>query len=98
MVHSQHLQKDPTCCSLVAFDGFTLGTYDNTDLGSPEESTEKIAEGNLEGLLLGTLLGSFVGLVIGFNKVAVLGSSYGKGLGTTIGGLWLGYNWMTSWA
>ena len=29
----------PTSCSLVALDGFTLGTYDCTKLGSPEWST-----------------------------------------------------------
>ena len=37
--------------------------------------------------MLGDFLGSVVGLVIGFNKVTVLGSWYGKVLGTTLGDL-----------
>ena len=52
MVQSQDIQKDPTCCSLGPLDGFTLGTYDDTELVSLEVSTEVIAEGNLEGLLM----------------------------------------------
>ena len=79
--------RSPTCCSLGALDGFTLGTYDDTELGPLEGLTEGITEGKFEGLLLGDWLGSVVGLVIGFINVTVLGSWYGKVLGTTLGDL-----------
>ena len=42
-----------TCFSLEDRDGFTIGTYDSTELGSPEGSTEITTGVNLEGLLLG---------------------------------------------
>ena len=68
-------------------DGFTLGTYDDTELGSLEGSTEGIIEVDFEGLLLDDWLGSVIALVIGFNKVIVLSSWYGKVIGTTLGAL-----------
>ena len=41
-----------TYYSFGDLDGFTLGTYNGADLGSPEESTERTTVGNLEGLIL----------------------------------------------
>ena len=54
--------KYPTCCSFGALDIFTLGTYDGTDLGSPEGSTEVTTGGNLEGLLIGDWIGYIDGI------------------------------------
>ena len=68
-------------------DGFTLGTYAGKKLGYLEVSTEGIAEGDFGVLLLGDWIGSVVGLLIYFNKGTLLGAWYGKGLGTTLGGL-----------
>ena len=87
VVQRQDIQKDPTCCSLGALDGFTLSTYDDTDIGYLEGLTEVISEGNFDLLLLGDLLGSVVGLVIGFNKVTVLCYLCGKVLGTALGNM-----------
>ena len=53
MVQSQDIQKYPTCCSLRALFGLTLGTYNDTELGSLGGSTEEITEGNYEDLFLG---------------------------------------------
>ena len=45
--------RSAACCSLGALDRFTLGTYDGTDLGSTEGSTERGTYGKVEGFLLG---------------------------------------------
>ena len=66
-------------------DRFILGTYNDTELGSLEVSTEVISEGNFGGFLLGAWLGSVVGLVISLNKGTVLGSCYVKIFVTTLG-------------
>ena len=42
----------------------TLGTYDGTEIGSPEGSNERTTSGNLEGLLIGDRLGSIYGIEI----------------------------------
>ena len=52
MVQSYYIYKDPTCCYFGALYGFTLGTYNDTELGSLEGSIEGIVEGKFEGLLL----------------------------------------------
>ena len=68
-------------------DGFILGTYDDTELGSLEGSTEVLSEVNFEGLLLSAWLGLVSGLVIGFNKGNVLYSWCVKVIVTTLGAL-----------
>ena len=35
----------PTCCSLGAMYGLTLGTYDGIEIGSPRGSPEGLSEG-----------------------------------------------------
>ena len=65
-------------------DGCTLGTYDDTDLGSPEGSTEVTKVGNLEGLLLGDWLGYLDGLDPVTSVGNEIGLSDGKVLGRTL--------------
>ena len=74
--------RDPTYCSLGALDLFTLGTYDGTDIGSTEGSTQLTTGGNNEGLLLGYFLGYINKLG---KKINELELSYGKFLGRTLG-------------
>ena len=54
--------RDPTCCSLGALDGFTLVTYNGTEMVSLEGSTEGTTGCNLEGFLLGDWIGSIYGI------------------------------------
>ena len=60
---------------------FTLGTYDGTDIGSTEGSTQLTTGGNNEGLLLGYFLGYINKLG---KKINELELSYGKFLGRTL--------------
>ena len=53
MVQIQDIQKDRTCCSLGALDGFTLGTYDDIQLGSLKGQIEGFEKGKFEGLFRG---------------------------------------------
>ena len=73
------------CCSLGDLYGFTFCTYDVTDIGSPEISTQLITGGNLEGLLLGGLLGYLDGLDLGTNVCNELVFSDDTLLGITLG-------------
>ena len=83
-------------CSLGDLDGFTLGTYDVTELGSPEVSTEVTKCGNLEVLLIGDWLvylivleiGTNVGMSLDYLMIKCLKQHWCH---------WLGYIWMTSW-
>ena len=77
----------PTSSSFGAMDGFTVGTYYGSDIGSPEESTERTTGKNFYGLFLGEWIGSLDGIEIGTNVVNELGLSDGKVLGRTLGAL-----------
>ena len=44
--------RSPTCCSLGALYGFTLGTYDYTEIGSPEGSTVVLFVVGIFGVVL----------------------------------------------
>ena len=79
--------RDPTSFSLGALYGFTLCTYDGTDIVSPEASTEVTTGGNLKGLLLVDWLGSLYGIELGTDVDNVLGFSDGKVLVTKLGAL-----------
>ena len=72
------------CCSFVSLDGFTLSTYDGTDLGSPEGSTEVTTGDNLEGLFLGDWIGLIYWINIGTTVGNNLGLSDGEVIDTTL--------------
>ena len=75
------------CCSFGALYGLTLVTYDGTDLGSPEGSTERTTDGNIEVLMLGNWLVSLYGIDIGTNVGNELGFYDEKVIGTKLGNL-----------
>ena len=79
--------RDPTCSSFGDLDGFTLGTYDGTDIGSLEGWTERTTGGNIEVLLLGDWLGCLDGIDFGTDVGNELGLSDGKVLGRKLGAL-----------
>ena len=71
--------------TLGALDGFTLGTYDCTQLGLSEGSSEGTADENLEGLLLGALIGSVNGFELVKNEDTEVGFCDGKTHRTIVG-------------
>ena len=76
--------RSQTCCSLGDLDESKLGTYDGTDIGLQEGSTERTTSGKLKDLLLGDWLGSLDGIELGTNVDNELGLSDWKVLGTTL--------------
>ena len=79
--------KALTCCLLGDMDGFTFVTYDVTDLGSPEGSTEVTKCSNLEVLLIGDCFVYLNVLELGTNVCNELGFSDDKVLEITLGSL-----------
>ena len=75
----------PNCCSIGALYGLIIGTYDVTELGTLEVSTEVTTDGNLEGLFLRGWLVSIYGRDIGTNVGNELGLSDWKVLGRILG-------------
>ena len=69
-------------------DGFTIGTYDVTDIESTEGSTAGTTGVSIEGLFLGDWTGSLDGLEIGKNVGNELVFSDGKVLCTIIEALY----------
>ena len=61
-----------------------MDSYDSTDLGSPEVSTEGNTGGNLEVMLLGDWLVSLDRIELGTNVVNELGLSKGEVFGTIL--------------